>query len=153
MCFDLFIFWVLKCLIGPWSFDGPKGNLVHCQAYFPIFLGGIGFISFIATTAIVWGSWALVASSLAFWFLLDHCICFVENFVYVNSNIFPFQQQLKTTWNLFLLLNIWLINNWKTLELHFKMFAPTKNFYNAFWWDVHQGHILLCSNLGLSVGW
>jgi hypothetical protein len=50
-----------------------------------------------ATTPIVWGSWALVVSSLAFWFLLDRCICFVEIFVHVNFSIFPFQQQLKTT--------------------------------------------------------
>jgi hypothetical protein len=69
MSFDL-------CLIDLGSFNDLEGNLVRCQTSFHIYLGGINFISIVTFLR----SWALVVSSLASKFLLNHHPFFVGDF-------------------------------------------------------------------------
>jgi hypothetical protein len=74
MSFDLFLFRVFEHTINPRFFYGFEGKLIHHQSSFPISLRGISFISIsvLITPIALLGSWALVVSSLAFWFLFDH---------------------------------------------------------------------------------
>jgi hypothetical protein len=60
------------CLLGPRSFDSPKGPLVHKQASLPITFGDVMFIltSTITPTTYL-GNWALVASIIITIFMVD----------------------------------------------------------------------------------
>jgi hypothetical protein len=83
-------------LLGPSSFDSPKGPLARKQVFLAITLGGIDFIltSTIAPIAYL-GSWAFVTSIIVARFMVDPCPFLFEALVRVNNNTFPFQQHLK----------------------------------------------------------
>ncbi len=95
------------CLLGPWSFDSPKGPLTHKHAFLPIIFNGIEFIPIATIAPITYlGSWALVVSIIVVRFMVDQQPFFLETLAQVDNNIFPFQQHFKATRDLLLLL-IW----------------------------------------------
>jgi len=66
-------------LSGLRSFDSSQGPLAYKQAFFPIILGGIGFIptSTIAPTTYL-GSWAFIVSIIVVRFMVDQCPFFLQ---------------------------------------------------------------------------
>jgi len=98
--FDSPFLQMFGCLLGSRSFDSLEGHLADKEAFFPITLGSIGFISTstIALTTYL-KSWALVALIIMGRFMVNQCH-FLFALVRVDNNIFPFQQHLKATYNL-----------------------------------------------------
>jgi hypothetical protein len=90
--FDLSLFRIFEHIINPRFFYGFEGKLTHHQSSFPISLRGISFISIsvVITPITLLGSWAVVVSSLAFWFLFDHWLFLLESLVHMNLSTIPF---------------------------------------------------------------
>jgi hypothetical protein len=90
-------------LLGPKSFDNPKGPLAHKQTFLLITFNGIGLISttIIALVAYL-GSWALVASIIIAKLMVHQHPFLLETLARVDNNTFLFQQHLKATCNLLL---------------------------------------------------
>ncbi len=70
--FDYSFLQMFGSLMGLWSFDSPERFLGHKQAFLPITLGGIRFISTstIAPTTYL-RSWALIVSIITVRFMVD----------------------------------------------------------------------------------
>jgi hypothetical protein len=67
-------------------FYNPKNDLTFCQVFFPISLRAsiIPIVAFIR-------SWALVASCLAFHFLINQHRFLLKALIYIDLNNLPFQ--------------------------------------------------------------
>jgi hypothetical protein len=67
-------------------FYNPKNDLAFCQVCFPISLRAsiIPIVAFIR-------SWALVASCLAFHFLINQHLFLLKALIYINLSNLPFQ--------------------------------------------------------------
>jgi len=95
--FDLSLFRIFEHIINPRFFYGFEGKLTYHQSSFPISLRSISFISIsvVITPIALLGSWALIVSSLAIWFLFDHWFFLLQSLVHMNLNTIPFQEQLN----------------------------------------------------------
>jgi hypothetical protein len=63
---------VFGCLLGPRSFDNPKGPSTHKQVSFPIIFGGVRLISTSTIAPTIYlGSWALITLVIAIKFMVD----------------------------------------------------------------------------------
>ncbi len=83
---------VFGCLLGPGSFDSPKGPLACKQASLPITFDSVKFISTSTITPIAYlGSWALVVSVIAVRFMVDQHPFLLETSARVDNNTFLFQ--------------------------------------------------------------
>jgi hypothetical protein len=88
-------------LLGPRSFDNPKGLLAHKQASFPITFGGIGHITTSTITPTTYlRSWVLVASIIIARFMVNRHPFLLETLMQVKNNTFLFQQHLQATCDL-----------------------------------------------------
>jgi hypothetical protein len=92
-------------LLGPRSFNSPKGPLAYKQASLPIVFGDISFIltTIISPTTYL-GCWALVVSIIVTRFMVNQHPFLFEALAQIDNNNFPFQQHLKATCNLILFL-------------------------------------------------
>jgi hypothetical protein len=82
---------VFGCLLGPRSFDSPKGPLACKQVSFPITFDGVELISTSTITPIIYlGSWALVVLVIAVRFMVDQHPFLLETSARVDNNTFPF---------------------------------------------------------------
>jgi hypothetical protein len=96
--FDSSLLQVFGHLLGPRSFNNPKGSLAHKQSSFPMTFNGIELI-LTTTIALVanLGNWVLVISVIAIRFMVDQRPFLLETLAQVNNNTFPFHQHLKVT--------------------------------------------------------
>jgi hypothetical protein len=70
--FDFSLLQVFRHLLGPRSFDKPKGPLTHKQVYFPITFGGIMLIPMATITPTTYlGNWALITLIIVVRFMVD----------------------------------------------------------------------------------
>jgi len=99
--FDSSLLQMFERLLGPRSFNSPKGPLAHKQACFPITFGGIELISTstIAPTTYL-RNWALIALVIVVRFMVDRHPFLVEASTQINNNTFLFQQHFKATCDL-----------------------------------------------------
>ncbi len=86
------------CVLGPRSFDNPKGPLTCIQASLPIIFGGIELTltSTIALTTYL-RSWAFITSIIIIRFMVDQHPFLLEALAQVDNNTFPIQQDFKAT--------------------------------------------------------
>jgi hypothetical protein len=91
-CFFYFSFFqVFGRLLGPRSFDSPKGLLAHKQAFPPITFGDIGLIpTFTINPTTYLGSWALLALIITVRFMVDQHPFLLKALVQIDSNTFFF---------------------------------------------------------------
>jgi hypothetical protein len=90
-------------LLGPRSFDNPKGLLAHKQAFLLLIFSGIGLIlmASIAPTTYL-GSRAFVILIIAIRFMVNQHHFLLEALMLVNNNTFLFQQHFKVSCDLLL---------------------------------------------------
>jgi hypothetical protein len=77
--FDSSFLQMFGCLLGPRSFDNPKGPLTHKQVSFPITFNGVKLLSTstIAPTTYL-GSWAFIVLVIVVRFMVDQRPLFLE---------------------------------------------------------------------------
>jgi hypothetical protein len=103
--FDSSLLQMFGCLLGPWSFNSPKGPLVRKHVSFLIIFDGIGLIPIATITPTTClRNWAFVTSIIVAKFFIDQQPFFFETLTQVYNNAFPFQQHFKVTCDFILFL-------------------------------------------------
>ncbi len=90
-------------LLGPGSFNSPKGPLAYKQVFFLITFDGIGVIPTTTIASIAYlKSWAFIASIIATKFMVDHCPFLLKALAQADDNTLFFQQHFKVACDLIL---------------------------------------------------
>ncbi len=99
--FESSLLQLFGCLLGPRSFNSPKGPLARKQFPLPIIFDGIRFISTSTIAPISYlRSWALVTSIISIKFMVDQHPFLLETLAQIDNNTFLFQQHLKAACDL-----------------------------------------------------
>jgi hypothetical protein len=88
-------------LLGPWSFNSPKGSLTHKQTFLPITFSGVRLISTsIIAPRVYLRSWALVILIIDVRFMVDQCPFLLKALAQVDNNTFHVQKHFQVACDL-----------------------------------------------------